>query len=206
MAMKLIDETKEVACRTAEADAIRAKTGGTATIPYDFQNGKGFADAIAGIPSGGSNVHKWVGDIEYVNQDVASAVIPIDTSGYDYFAVNFLIVKTGVVSGGEVQYDEDMRVWASGVVAFEYSGSNFPVEQVKLLRDATNYTSTTPYNCAYSYTYAGGNFSNVGIANGLRIDENGVSLGLVNSGRKFARAGYYYKFHYTVYGVKVVTE
>lgn len=53
MAMKFIDETKEVACRTAEANAIRAKTGGSATIPYDFQNEKGFADAIAGIPSGG---------------------------------------------------------------------------------------------------------------------------------------------------------
>lgn len=60
MAMRLIDETQEVACRTAEADAIRAKTGGTAPIPYDFQNGKGFSDAIAGIPSGGSaRVKYW---------------------------------------------------------------------------------------------------------------------------------------------------
>lgn len=57
MAMRLIDETQEVACRTAEANAIRAKTGGTAPIPYDFQNGKGFSDAIAGI-SGGAP--EWV--------------------------------------------------------------------------------------------------------------------------------------------------
>ena len=50
---KLIDSAKESACRTAEANAIRAKTGGTAAISYDFANGKGFSDAIAGIPSGG---------------------------------------------------------------------------------------------------------------------------------------------------------
>lgn len=52
MATMLIDGTKEIACRTAEADAIRAKTGDSAQIAYDFDNGKGFADAIEAIPSG----------------------------------------------------------------------------------------------------------------------------------------------------------
>lgn len=42
----LIDETKETAARTAMANAIRAKTGGTAQLSYDFDGGKGFADAI----------------------------------------------------------------------------------------------------------------------------------------------------------------
>lgn len=50
---KLIDSTKENACRTAEANAIRAKTGNTASITYDWTNSKGFADAIESIPSGG---------------------------------------------------------------------------------------------------------------------------------------------------------
>lgn len=50
---KLINATKETACRTAEAEAIRAKTGGTSPLTYDFENDKGFADAIAEIPSGG---------------------------------------------------------------------------------------------------------------------------------------------------------
>ena len=49
---KLIDSAKEAACRTAEADAIRAKTGGSAQITYDWANSKGFADAIAGISGG----------------------------------------------------------------------------------------------------------------------------------------------------------
>ena len=51
---KAIDSAKEAACRTAEANAIRAKTGSTAQITYDFDNGKGFADAIDSIPAGGS--------------------------------------------------------------------------------------------------------------------------------------------------------
>lgn len=51
---KMINATKETACRTAEAEAIRAKTGDTDPLTYDFENDKGFADAIAAIPSGGS--------------------------------------------------------------------------------------------------------------------------------------------------------
>lgn len=53
MAEMLIDGAKLDACNTAEADAIRAKTGGSSPIPYDYANNKGFADAIAAIPSGG---------------------------------------------------------------------------------------------------------------------------------------------------------
>lgn len=49
---KLVDSTKLDACLDAEADAIRAKTGGSADILFDFANNKGFADAIAAIPSG----------------------------------------------------------------------------------------------------------------------------------------------------------
>lgn len=55
MAEMLIDGAKLDACNTAEADAIRAKTGGTSPIPYDYENNKGFADAIAAIPSGGGS-------------------------------------------------------------------------------------------------------------------------------------------------------
>lgn len=52
MAEMLIDGAKLDACNTAEADAIRAKTGGSSPIPYDYANNKGFSDAIAAIPSG----------------------------------------------------------------------------------------------------------------------------------------------------------
>lgn len=50
---KIINATKEEACRAAEADAIRAKTGETESLSYDFANGKGFAEAIESISSGG---------------------------------------------------------------------------------------------------------------------------------------------------------
>lgn len=49
MAEMLVDSTKLDACMTAEANAIRAKTGGSTPIPYDYANNKGFADAIAAI-------------------------------------------------------------------------------------------------------------------------------------------------------------
>lgn len=52
MAEMLIDGVKLNACLDAEADAIRAKTGGSTDIAFDYANNKGFADAIAAISSG----------------------------------------------------------------------------------------------------------------------------------------------------------
>ena len=49
---KLVDSAKLDACLDAEADAIRAKTGGSSPISFDLSNEKGFADAIAAIPQG----------------------------------------------------------------------------------------------------------------------------------------------------------
>ena len=50
---KAIDSTLLDAACAYEAAQIRAKTGGSAQIAYDLENGKGFGDAIAAIPSSG---------------------------------------------------------------------------------------------------------------------------------------------------------
>lgn len=55
MATELVDASKLDACCTAEANAIRAKTGNSAQIAYDWANSKGFADAINAIPTGGGS-------------------------------------------------------------------------------------------------------------------------------------------------------
>ncbi len=52
MATMVVDSTKLDACLNAEADAIRNKTGGSADLPFDFANNKGFADSIAAIQIG----------------------------------------------------------------------------------------------------------------------------------------------------------
>lgn len=58
---KLVDSTQLDACMTAEANAIRAKTGGSGQLTYDFANGKGFADEIASIQTGGGA--KWTANV-----------------------------------------------------------------------------------------------------------------------------------------------
>ena len=55
---KLVDSAQLDACLTAEANAIRAKTGGSANLTFDFANSKGFADAIAAIASGGGEAYE----------------------------------------------------------------------------------------------------------------------------------------------------
>lgn len=69
MAINLIDATKENACRTAEANAIRAKTGGSTPITYDFANGKGFADAIAAITTGMTPSAEYTFEADYSARD-----------------------------------------------------------------------------------------------------------------------------------------
>lgn len=53
MSEMLIDGAKLDACLDAEADAIRAKTGDSNDLTFDFANNKGFADAIDSIQTGG---------------------------------------------------------------------------------------------------------------------------------------------------------
>lgn len=98
---KLVDSTKLDACLDAEADAIRAKTGDSNDITFDFANNKGFADAIAAIPSGGSAPDEWhfVGEFE-VLQDVHT--FQIDTSNYNYNS--YLIFGNGSFSASDWSY------------------------------------------------------------------------------------------------------
>lgn len=82
---KLIDSTKEAACRTAEANAIRSKTGSSAQISYDFANNKGFADAISAIPSGGGgkNIQYYAGlkSIEKTSLSSTGVKVTVEKTG-----------------------------------------------------------------------------------------------------------------------------
>lgn len=78
---KIINATKEEACRAAEAEAIRAKTGETESLSYDFANGKGFADAIESI-SGGSIDVKSAARCEIVTVGANTVSNPVDAIGY----------------------------------------------------------------------------------------------------------------------------
>ena len=75
---KVIDSAKLDACCTAEANAIRAKTGSSAQITYDWANSKGFADAIAAISGGGNGIQIVVpstyDQLEYIANDGISYI------------------------------------------------------------------------------------------------------------------------------------
>lgn len=74
MATELVDASKLDACCTAEANAIRAKTGSSAQIAYDWANSKGFADAIDAIPTGGGGFNI----ADYFDHNLSGAVIWTD--------------------------------------------------------------------------------------------------------------------------------
>lgn len=85
MAEMLVDSTKLDACLDAEADAIRAKTGGSADIPFDYANNKGFADAIAAIPSGGGTP-EWLDKVSGITFSLASKTVYGDVE-FDFGSV-----------------------------------------------------------------------------------------------------------------------
>jgi len=99
MAEMLVDSTKLDACLDAEADAIRAKTGGSADIPFDYANNKGFADAIAEIPSGGgSQITK---DEWTLTSDFNNTTAYFISSGSPFYDRNFDGIQIFIISGNQ---------------------------------------------------------------------------------------------------------
>ena len=98
MAVNLIDRTKLDACLDAEADAIRAKTGDSNDLTFDFANDKGFADAIAAIPSGGGSQNVFVS--EFTPASGSSAItFSVSEIGFApdvcaYYARNFVVQES----------------------------------------------------------------------------------------------------------------
>lgn len=197
---KLVDSTKLDACLDAEADAIRAKTGGSADIPFDFANNKGFADAIAAIPSGGGTV--YTGTVELTNVTARELIIPVDVSNAEEFEVLAYCDRTGTVSGGVVTYDDEPTCaedYSSTSNAFAWYIAGTEIRSTKnMKRDASNYTTQNrPNNASYCYMHRG---NNGGVA-GLIVDpvyNNQIKLGTGNAGRRYCLEGLYARFAYTV--------
>lgn len=98
---KLVDSAKLDACLDAEADAIRAKTGGSTGIPFDFANNKGFADAIAAIPSGGGGM-EWelIGESEAAEDvSVLQVNIPASKQNRAIYKIVIIAQVAGTGSG-----------------------------------------------------------------------------------------------------------
>lgn len=119
---KIINATKEEACRTAEAEAIRAKTGETESLSYDFANGKGFADAIAAISGGGSDdtieIRGVTGAYVNADYDAEKVVVHIDPDG----AAGNFVAGINTETGAKVK---EVTFIADGVSPFGNATSRF---------------------------------------------------------------------------------
>lgn len=100
---KLVDSTLLDAACAYEAAQIRAKTGGSAQIAYDLENGKGFGDAIAAIPTGGGGAFTYlikdgkisdgviingVGGAVITEESGTPNYVKLDGQGNNYFAAD----------------------------------------------------------------------------------------------------------------------
>lgn len=205
MAEMLVDGAKLDACNTAEADAIRAKTGGSADIPFDFANNKGFADAIAAIPSGGSGgAALFSGTVELVDTTTSALTIPVDCSDADFFVVLAHVDRTGLVQNGDIVYDSEPMVHSENGTFVWYIAAYYPNPPTqKILRDDTNYSGTTnPHNQSYAYLSRGNNGAQLGMTVTISRGHT-INLNTLNASRFFCKTGCYVRFAYSVWRGKV---
>lgn len=136
MAEMLIDGAKLDACNTAEADAIRAKTGGSSPIPYDYANNKGFADAIDSIQTGGGGAEYRIELSDFVDGTPTTwtmygAHIPVSLLNYfNYYpvsaakAVTVKFTKENVSIGKNFASNASVKYDFTDAENIEYIGDN----------------------------------------------------------------------------------
>lgn len=210
MAEMLIDSAKFAACNTAEADAIRAKTGGSSPIPYDYENNKGFADAIAAISGSGGNLVARTYSGTVIMSDVASTtlVVPVDIHGALFVDGNYVLSKTGVVSNGEVTYDNEITMHQdTGVIViaerFTMGSSSYTSPAFK--RDDTNYRSAR--NLSANSTIDRASYSSNGDMYSMYRTvptSNSISFNSGNASTRYCNTGLYceYAYQFTAYFVE----
>lgn len=97
MGINIVDRDKLDTALTATASAIRAKTGGSASIAFDMTTDMGFKSAIESIPSGGEDYFQYATSC---NSFFKGAVIP-DSVKIDLPHVTDLQYMFNESSGGD---------------------------------------------------------------------------------------------------------
>ena len=193
MSEMLIDGEKLDACLDAEADAIRAKTGGSADIPFDFANNKGFADAIAAIPSGGGGVRSAEGTFTLVSD----SSFPTITHNLGTVKIaGFVIPHYQIVAhSGYKNYFSFFVNWAAFIPDDETWVKDFtPYNSAKFPDPITVSTSTIrsrrkDYGFASPWTTQSDQWAGTYYV-GTVFEDNTVRVG---TGTNWASGTYYYK-------------
>ena len=95
MSINLVDATALDSGLDLIADAIRAKTGDSADIPWAADNtpGKGFADAIAAISSGGGNAYIYSGSVTLL-ESAGSHIVSAPVANQRPLVAGFFLTDT----------------------------------------------------------------------------------------------------------------
>ena len=151
---KLIDSTKLDACCTAEANAIRAKTGGSSQLAYDWANDKGFADAIAAIPSGGTNA--WAEDVARLTISLARDTLPAGNLILDFPEAilgisNFLTSAIGGSDNTEITVNAKQVVGSTTAATITADIANIMQNATKIKKITINATKNPSIGSGFIY-------------------------------------------------------
>lgn len=151
---KLVDSAQLDACLEAEADAIRAKTGGYSDITFDYANSKGFADVIAAIETGGGG-SSITQSSKYCDITVGYAIVTVGANNIvgAVDATTYLMSLSGAPSGANLIY--------AGIVSepfytnAEFLTTVYPLEGNSRLFYRYDASSGAPVSKIYSNSYDG---------------------------------------------------
>lgn len=198
----LIDKTKAEACRTAEANAIRLKTGVTGLISYDFANNKGFADAIAAIETGSSGSFLHESGTIAIKTAKDTITIPVSDITKSHYFVVVKAKNRWIDVGGVLTEQEGLDftgATAGQILTSCYVGFYPPVKANTRFSGGADVAGVDLSQLFFQITANNSNQSWGISSNQIEITESGIKISTALY-IPFTKYGYWFTFEYDVVG------
>lgn len=138
------------------------------------------------------------GTIILQNENKSDVIIPVDITGYTIAVFQTTLIKTSIISNGEVTYDD------TPTLHFTQAAGSWHALGGTRKRTANAYQGNSQSATISNGGYAAGSASlnlTAYYANSSTVNSNGIKIITNNASRYFCKTGYYAEYEYKVWWI-----